>query len=493
VGSGAQKVAVGDFNGDGKPDVAATSYLSSNLAILRDSCRYVSQTFLASFQNPSLVGQTVILQADVSPGSLDAGIPIGSVFFTEGPTLLGAGTLSGASAQLAISTLPAGSHSITASYSGDSSFVASTSPVLTQVVVDPPDLGITITDGQTSAFIGAPITYTIVVTNPGPSGVTGAVVSDTVPAAVTGVTWSCATTGGAVCVANGSGDINDTVTLPAGAAATYTLSGTVGPLATATLGNTASVAMPAGAVDPNPANNSATDTDAVNTCNSAILVVPDGRLSETSIGAGTTLWFGATLRIGNSYSVEFANSIDGGGPPGVLTLFRGDDLCFGVSTLSFTDVSGYEPAGTGGAVRQSFIASTMITDFRARLVNGTGSAIPLRFSWSDTTMFSPAWSTNGSFNTFYSFQNTTATTLQGTLTLLDTTGAVLSTFNLTVPAEQTASTNASTLVGSGKTGTARFTHNGPPGAIVVEAAIANFAINPSYVQPVKFLAVREAR
>jgi hypothetical protein len=38
-----------------------------------------------------------------------------------------------------------------------------------------------------------------------------------------------------------------------------------------------------------------------------------------------------------------------------------------------------------------------------------------------------------------------------------------------------------------------FTHNGPPGSFVVEAAIANFTISPAYVQPVKFQAVRQAR
>jgi len=39
----------------------------------------------------------------------------------------------------------------------------------------------------------------------------------------------------------------------------------------------------------------------------------------------------------------------------------------------------------------------------------------------------------------------------------------------------------------------RFTHDGPPGAIIAEAAIANFSISPAYVQPVKFQAMREGR
>jgi hypothetical protein len=39
----------------------------------------------------------------------------------------------------------------------------------------------------------------------------------------------------------------------------------------------------------------------------------------------------------------------------------------------------------------------------------------------------------------------------------------------------------------------RFSHDGPPGAIQAEAAIANFALNPAYVQPVRFQAIRDAR
>jgi len=127
-------------------------------------------------------------------------------------------------------------------------------------------------------------------------------------------------------------------------------------------------------------------------------------------------------------------------------------------------------------------------------VNAAGSPIPVSFTWSDTTMYSPAWSTNGTFNTFYSFQNTTTASLNGTLTLLDNAGAVLSTFSLPIPSGQTTTTNTQALaVTPNRTGTARFTHDGPPGSILAEAAIANFAISPAYVQPVKFQAVREAR
>ena len=112
---------------------------------------------------------------------------------------------------------------------------------------------------------------------------------------------------------------------------------------------------------------------------------------------------------------------------------------------------------------------------------------------SDTTLYSPAWSTNASFNAYYSLQNATAAAIAVTLTLRDTAGASLATFSMSIPAGQIVTTNTVALgVARNRTGTAKLTHDGPPGAIVVESAIANFSSNPAYVQPVKFQAVREA-
>jgi hypothetical protein len=100
-----------------------------------------------------------------------------------------------------------------------------------------------------------------VASNAGPSAATGATVADTVPAAITGATWTCVGAGGGTCTASGAGNINDAVNLPAGGSVTYTLTGTISASATGTLSNTATVAAPGGITDPTPGNNSATDTD----------------------------------------------------------------------------------------------------------------------------------------------------------------------------------------------------------------------------------------
>src|SRR5204862_187591 len=75
------------------------------------------------------------------------------------------------------------------------------------------DLRITKTDGSATYTPGGSITYTIVVTNAGPSDVTGATVADTIPV-LTGVTWTAVATTGTPTgfTASGTGNaIGDTV------------------------------------------------------------------------------------------------------------------------------------------------------------------------------------------------------------------------------------------------------------------------------------------
>ena len=53
------------------------------------------------------------------------------------------------------------------------------------------DLSITMSDGRTTYTPGGPLTYTIVVTNPGPADEPRAGVSDNLPAQLLGATWTC--------------------------------------------------------------------------------------------------------------------------------------------------------------------------------------------------------------------------------------------------------------------------------------------------------------
>lgn len=125
------------------------------------------------------------------------------------------------------------------------------------------NLKVTVNDGKTAAVAGQRDTYTITVTNFGPSDATGVTVSDTFPDTFTGVTFTATQTGGASGFsATGSGNINDTVTMPAGAKIIYKAKGTISPSASGTISDTATVTPPpSGVTDPILANNSANDTD----------------------------------------------------------------------------------------------------------------------------------------------------------------------------------------------------------------------------------------
>ena len=148
------------------------------------------------------------------------------------------------------------------------------------------DLSITKTDGVTTATPGGSVTYTITASNAGPSNAPGATVADTFPASLT-CTWTCVGAGGGTCTASGSGNINDTVNLPAGGSVTHTASCAVSAAASGTLANTATVAAPPGVADPTPGNNSATDTDTLAASADLAITKTDGVVSVTAGGTTT--------------------------------------------------------------------------------------------------------------------------------------------------------------------------------------------------------------
>ena len=98
------------------------------------------------------------------------------------------------------------------------------------------------------------MTYTIVVTNAGPSNVTGATVADTFPATLTGVTYTAVQTGGASRLhGRRCGQHQRHRQHAPGSTITYTATATISAAATGNVVNTATVTPPAGVTDPTPA------------------------------------------------------------------------------------------------------------------------------------------------------------------------------------------------------------------------------------------------
>jgi len=128
-------ISTSDFNGDHKPDVVVASGSLSTVTVLLNVAagyRWVTTTTLTSSPNPSAVDQSVLFTATIT--NQIGGSPTGTVTFKSGATTLGQGTVSNGQATLNYSFASAGTNPIVASYSGDSTFLPSSSTPLRQTV-----------------------------------------------------------------------------------------------------------------------------------------------------------------------------------------------------------------------------------------------------------------------------------------------------------------------------------------------------------------------
>ena len=149
----------------------------------------------------------------------------------------------------------------------------------------------------TKTFTGSPvpglaITYTIVVTNAGPSPVTAASVTDVFPIALVAPAWTCTADAGSSCAAaSGTGNLATTVTLEAGDRATFTVTGLIASSATGSArqhGDRRGAGRRRRSV---PANNTAT---------SSVPLAPSATLQITKAGpvnavAGTNIVYTITV------------------------------------------------------------------------------------------------------------------------------------------------------------------------------------------------------
>jgi uncharacterized repeat protein (TIGR01451 family) len=164
------------------------------------------------------------------------------------------------------------------------------------------DLAVTKTNGAASVIAGSSTTYTLTLTNNGPSAANGATLSDPAAAGLTKTSiGACAAAGGAVCptvgagagqmsIANLEAGIVVVPTLPSGGSISFTVTATVTEPAPGPVANTFSASTPPGVTDPTPGNNNATDTDTVTVAVTATGVV---EIAETT-PSGQPVWVRVT-------------------------------------------------------------------------------------------------------------------------------------------------------------------------------------------------------
>ena len=147
----------------GGPGVNSVQTNIFSIVIGKIYVRPATSTTLNSTPNPSVFGQAVTLTATVAPVVPDTIAPTGTVTFRDGPTTLGTVTLVNGSASLVTAALTVGAHSLTASYSGDLEFAASTSAVRTQTV-NPGPTATTLTTTPNPSVVGQAVTLSTTVT-----------------------------------------------------------------------------------------------------------------------------------------------------------------------------------------------------------------------------------------------------------------------------------------------------------------------------------------
>lgn len=166
-----------------------TVYLGSTSSTVVQNVEIATSTTVKSSLNPSGPTQAVTYTATVTPSSM-SGTPTGAVTFMDSGSSVtcGAGSVAfnGTTATCVVTYGSAGSHTISAVYSGDSAYQGSTSPSITQTVTNTMHISaLTITNSGNSGNWKAAISITVVDS-------TGATLGNVV---VTG-TWTTLGSGG---------------------------------------------------------------------------------------------------------------------------------------------------------------------------------------------------------------------------------------------------------------------------------------------------------
>jgi YVTN family beta-propeller protein len=133
--SGTTHTTAGVYNDTWTFTDVTGSYNNANGTVTDTISQSTTATTLTATPNPANFAQAVSLTATVAPVAPGAGTPTGTVKFRDGSTALATVTMSNAAATFTTSSLAAGTHNLTASYSGDANFITSPSATLAEQVI----------------------------------------------------------------------------------------------------------------------------------------------------------------------------------------------------------------------------------------------------------------------------------------------------------------------------------------------------------------------
>ena len=147
AGSFPSSVATGDFNGDGRADIVVANSGGNAATVLLGALAATDGTLSTTATGTVAYGASVALKLTVTQPSGGFTIPTGSAILLDGTTTIASANQTGSPYTFTAASLAPGIHALTATYGGDARNSSSTSNTLSLTVATEPQ---TITFGALS-------------------------------------------------------------------------------------------------------------------------------------------------------------------------------------------------------------------------------------------------------------------------------------------------------------------------------------------------------
>jgi hypothetical protein len=238
------------------------------------------------------------------------------------------------------------------------------------------DLAVTVVPSTRTPLQGGTLTYSVVISNPGPNSVTNANFSNTLQAGlgtITNVVTQVSAGVSTPTFTTTPTSLSGLVSMPAGGQITVTYQASVSATATGTLTSTATATEPADRNDPNQLNNTATNSVTVGLADVSTLVTLPTTAIAGSVVTGTVTFSNASGAVGNASGIAVGTAVTATAVTGTVTLSNGEVKSFTVGNLAPGQSSVQTFTTTMGTTTLSATSTVSTTTLESNTANNTSA------------------------------------------------------------------------------------------------------------------------